>query len=165
MQTDAVIGQIVVALDAAGLSENTMVIVTSDNGCSRKQAKADKLNKMGHYPSAQYRGYKSDLWDGGHRVPFIVRWPARVDPGTTSDQLICLTDLLATCAELSGASVPENAGEDSVSFAAALEGNPIQSTRQGMIHHSIDGNFSYRQGKWKLPVSYTHLTLPTICSV
>ena len=108
---------------------------------------------MGHYPSAQYRGYKSDLWDGGHRVPFIVRWPARVDPGTTSDQLICLTDLLATCAELSGASVPENAGEDSVSFAAALEGNPIQSTRQGMIHHSIDGNFSYRQGKWKLLLS------------
>ena len=153
MQTDAVIGQIVDALDAKGLSENTIVIVTSDNGCSRKQAQADKLNKMGHYPSAQYRGYKSDLWDGGHRVPFIVRWPARVDPGTTSDQLICLTDLLATCAELSGASVPENAGEDSVSFAAALEGNPIQSTRQGMIHHSIDGNFSYRQGKWKLLLS------------
>ena len=153
MQTDAVIGQIVAALDAKRLSKNTIVIVTSDNGCSRKQAKADELKKMGHYPSAQFRGYKSDLWDGGHRVPFIVRWPARVDAGTTSDQLICLTDLLATCAELSGATVPANAGEDSVSFAAALEGKPIQSTRQGVIHHSIDGNFSYRQGKWKLLLS------------
>ena len=153
MQTDAVIGEIVAALRAMRLSKNTIVIVTSDNGCSAKQAKAKELNKMGHYPSAQFRGYKSDLWDGGHRVPFIVRWPARVAPGTTSDQLICLTDLLATCADLSGASVPENAGEDSVSFAAALQGNPIQSTRQGVIHHSIDGKFSYRQGKWKLLLS------------
>ena len=101
----------------------------------------------------RFRGYKSDLWDGGHRVPFIVRWPARVDGGTTSDQLICLNDLMATCAELSGATIPENAGEDSVSFAAALEGNPIESTRQGVIHHSIDGNFSYRQGQWKLLLS------------
>ena len=153
MQTDAVIGQIVVALDAAGLSENTMVIVTSDNGCSRKQAKADELKKMGHYPSAQFRGYKSDLWDGGHRVPLIVRWPAQVAAGTTSDQLVCLTDLMATCAELTGATVPENAGEDSVSFVAALDGNPIESTRQGVIHHSINGHFSYRQGKWKLLLS------------
>ena len=153
MQTDAVVGQIVDALDAAGLSKNTIVILTSDNGCSRKQSKAEELNKMGHYSSAQFRGYKSDLWDGGHRVPFIVRWPARVAAGSTSDQLICLTDLLATCAELSGATVPETAGEDSVSFAAALQGTPIQSTRQGVIHHSINGHFSYRQGKWKLLLS------------
>ena len=153
MQTDAVVGQIVAALDAAGLGKNTIVIVTSDNGCSRKQAKAEELQEMGHYPSAQFRGYKSDLWDGGHRVPFIVRWPARVDGGTTSDQLICLTDLMATCAELSGATIPENAGEDSVSFAAAFEGKPIESTRQGVIHHSVDGSFSYRQGKWKLLLS------------
>ena len=153
MQTDAVVGQIVAALDAAGLGENTIVIVTSDNGCSRKQAKADELKKMGHYPSAQFRGYKSDLWDGGHRVPFIVRWPAQVAAGTTSDQLVCLTDLMATCAELTGATVPENAGEDSVSFVAALDGKPIQSTRQGVIHHSINGHFSYRQDKWKLLLS------------
>ena len=153
MQTDAVIGQIVDALDAAGLSENTMVIVTSDNGCSAKQAKADELKEMGHYPSAQFRGYKSDLWDGGHRVPFIVRWPAQVTAGSTSDQLICLTDLLATCAELSGATVAENVGEDSVSFAPALSGKPIQSTRNGVVHHSVRGSFSYRQGKWKLLLS------------
>ena len=153
IQTDAVIGQIVNALDAAGLGENTIVIVTADNGCSAKPSRANELQKLDHYPSAQFRGYKSDLWDGGHRVPFIVRWPARVDGGTTSDQLICLTDLMATCAELSGATIPENAGEDSVSFAAALEGNPIESTRQGVIHHSINGNFSYRQGKWKLLLS------------
>lgn len=153
MQTDAVIGQIVDALDAAGLGDNTLVIVTSDNGCSAKPSKAAELEKAGHYPSAQFRGYKSDLWEGGHRVPFIVRWPAGVAAGSSSDQLICLTDLMATCADLSGAKLPDNAGEDSVSFAPALQGEAIQTTRNGVVHHSISGQFSYRQGQWKLLLS------------
>lgn len=150
MQTDAIIGGIVDAIDAAGLTENTMVIVTSDNGCSAKPAKASELEKLGHYPSAGYRGYKSDIWEGGHRVPFIVRWPAGVKAGGVSDQTICLTDLMATSAELTGTALPETAGEDSVSFLAALKGEPIVSTRKGVIHHSSTGQFSYRQGKWKL---------------
>ncbi|MCM2369580.1 sulfatase family protein [Aporhodopirellula aestuarii] len=150
MHTDAVIGQIVAAVDASGFAENTLIIVTSDNGCSAKPSKADELEKQGHYPSAQFRGYKSDLWDGGHRVPFIVRWPAVVDAGSKCDQTICLTDLMATCAEAAGAKLPETAGEDSVSFLPALRGQPIVSSRKGVIHHSIGGKFAYRQGKWKL---------------
>jgi arylsulfatase A-like enzyme len=149
MQTDAVIGKIVDALEANGLADNTLVIVTSDNGCSRS-AKIEDLQKKGHYPSAQYRGSKSDLWDGGHRVPFIVRWPAAITAGGQCDETICLVDLMATCAELTGVAMSENAGVDSVSFAPALKGEPIVSARKGVVHHSINGNFAYRSGKWKL---------------
>ncbi|CAA6679902.1 MULTISPECIES: arylsulfatase [unclassified Lentimonas] len=149
MQTDAFVGAIMNAIEAAGLTENTILIVTSDNGCS-KAARIERLQAKGHFPSAGFRGSKSDLWDGGHRVPFIVRWPASVEAGATSGELICLTDVLATFADLTVSEVPENAGEDSVSFLPALYGKEIQSTRKGIIHHSISGHFAYREGKWKL---------------
>ena len=149
MQTDAVIGQIVDAIDAARLAQNTLLIVSSDNGCS-KAAKIPALEKQGHYPSAQFRGSKADLWEGGHRVPFIVRWPAVVKPGSESGATICLTDFIATCAALVGKDLPADAGEDSVSFLPALKGDAIKSERAGIIHHSISGHFAYRQGKWKL---------------
>ncbi|CAA6678007.1 MULTISPECIES: arylsulfatase [unclassified Lentimonas] len=149
MNTDAVVGQIMAAVDAAGLADNTMIIVTSDNGCS-KVADIPALKAQGHFPNAHFRGSKSDIWDGGHRVPFIVSWPAGVKPGTRSDEIICLTDLMATCADLTGATLPETAGEDSVSFAPALKGEPIVSTRKGVVHHSVSGQFAYREGKWKI---------------
>jgi arylsulfatase A-like enzyme len=143
----------VAALDQTGLGDNTIVIVTADNGCSKAAGGKQGLavfEKQGHYPSAQFRGSKADIWDGGHRVPFIVRWPKEIKAGSTSDQTVCLTDLMATAAELTGAKLPETAGEDSVSFLPAFKGKPIVSTRNGIIHHSIDGYFAYRQGKWKL---------------
>jgi len=149
MQTDAVLGQITKAVDDAGLRDNTLMIMTSDNGCS-KAAGIRNLEKQGHFPSAQFRGSKADLWDGGHRIPFIVRWPNSVKAGSQTDQTICLTDLMATAAELAGTQVPKGAGEDSVSFLPALSDKTITSTRNGVIHHSIDGCFAYRQGKWKL---------------
>ncbi|MDP4625884.1 MAG: arylsulfatase [Akkermansiaceae bacterium] len=149
MQTDHIIGQIVDAVDAAGLKENTLIIVSSDNGCS-KAANIKGLEENGHYPSAQFRGSKADLWDGGHRVPFIVRWPAMIGANSQSNQTICLTDLMATCAEIVGADLPADAGEDSVSFLPAFKGEQIVSTRKGITHHSISGHFAYRQGKWKL---------------
>ncbi len=149
METDAVIGELIDALDASGFGENTILIVTSDNGTS-KWCGTKKLLEQGHHFSAQFRGSKGDLWDGGHRVPFFVRWPALVKPGTTCDQLVSLNDLMATCAELTGAELPETAGEDSVSFLPALSGNPIVSTRSGLVHHSFSGHFAYRQDKWKL---------------
>jgi len=149
MQTDAIIGQIVDTVDAAGLRENTLIIVTSDNGCS-KFADIQSMKKQGHYPSAHLRGSKADLWDGGHRVPFIMRWPEGITVGSQSDQTICLTDLMATCADILGTKLPETAGEDSVSFLPALSGKPIVSSRAGIIHHSYTGHFAYRQGKWKL---------------
>lgn len=152
MQTDAVVGQIVEAVDTAGFSENTIIIMTSDNGCS-KVADIDALQAQGHYPNGGFRGAKSDIWDGGHRVPFIVRWPAVVEPGSSSEEIICLTDLMATAADLTGATLPNDSGEDSVSFAAALRGEPIISSRKGVVHHSVSGQFAYREGKWKILLS------------
>jgi len=147
--TDAVVGKIRDAVDASGLAENTIIIVTSDNGCS-PEAKFKDLEKQGHFANAHFRGAKADIWDGGHRVPFIVRWPASIKAGSLNTETICLTDLMATCAELTGSKIPENAGEDSVSFAPALKGHPIVSSRKGIVHHSISGKFAYRLGKWKL---------------
>ena len=149
MQTDGFVGQIMDAVAAGGFSENTLFIVSSDNGCS-KAADIKGLQAQGHFPSAHLRGSKADLWDGGHRVPFIVRWPASVKAGSQSDQLICLTDVIATYAEITGATLPGDAGEDSVSFLPALKGKAIESTRAGVIHHSISGHFAYRMGKYKL---------------
>ena len=149
MQTDEVIGQIINAVDEAGLTENTLIIVSSDNGCS-KAANFRQLKEAGHYPSAQYRGSKADLWEGGHRVPFIVRWPARIKPATVSNQTICLTDVLATFAEITGFDLQADQGVDSVSFLPAFTGNEIVSTRKGIVNHSISGHFAYRQGKYKL---------------
>jgi len=149
MQTDAVVGDILAALDQHGLSGNTLVIFTTDNGCS-PAADTPGLEKQGHFASAGFRGYKADIWEGGHRVPFIARWPGRIQAGTQSDQLICLNDLLATCAELLGSPLPATAGEDSVSILPALLGSARTSLRDAVVHHSIDGVFSIRQGPWKL---------------
>jgi arylsulfatase A len=149
MQTDNVVGEVSAALAKHGMADNTLLIFTSDNGCS-KAANIKGLAEKGHLVSAHMRGSKADIWDGGHRIPFIVRWPGQVKPGTTSDQLICLTDLFATAAEVVGKNVPTRSCEDSVSFLAALSGEPITSTRPGVIHHSFSGHFAYRTGNWKL---------------
>jgi arylsulfatase A-like enzyme len=148
MQTDATVGAITAALIKHGFADNTLVLFTSDNGCSPK-ANIPDLKKKGHHVSAHYRGSKADSWDGGHRVPFIVRWPGHVEAGSQSDQLITLVDVFATASEITGAQAPDT-GEDSVSFLTALFGKPIESTRKGVIHHSISGHFGYREGKWKL---------------
>ena len=100
--------------------------------------------------SAHLRGSKADLWDGGHRIPFIVKWPGKVKRGSQSDQLICLTDLYATVADLLKKDTPEKSCEDSVSFLPALFEKKIISSRKGVIHHSISGHFAYRMGRWKL---------------
>jgi len=149
MQNDYCVGQLMDALEKYGLMDNTLIIFTSDNGCS-PAANVKELVEKGHHPSANYRGYKADIWEGGHRVPFICYWPKHVKAGTTSTQTICLTDLIATCADLSGEKLPENAGEDSVSFAPALYGKDKAPLREAVVHHSIDGKFSLRQGEWKL---------------
>ena len=149
MQNDDSVGQILAALEKNGQRENTLIIFSSDNGCSAKDANVKELNKHGHYPSAGYRGYKTELWEGGHRVPFLASWPARIPPRSSNDSTICLNDLFATCAELLGMKTPDNSCEDSVSFLPALQNQPIPSTRRGIIHHSINGFFSCRLGDWK----------------
>ena len=157
MQTDAAVGEIIGALHDAKLEENTLVIFTSDNGFA-PAAKVKELEAHGHFPSAQFRGYKADIWEGGHRVPFIVRWPGVVRPGTRSEQVICLGDFLATCAAITGAALPANTGEDSISFLPALRGDDggggddqtDAKPREAIVHHSVNGNFAIQQGSWKL---------------
>jgi arylsulfatase A len=161
MQTDWSVGQVLKEIDTAGARENTLVIFTSDNGCAPyigvdydtehdRQGRVKELEAKGHYPSAGFRGYKSDIWEGGHRVPFIARWPGVVKPGSRSDQTICLTDIFATCAGILGAELPPGAAEDSVSILPALRGTARKPLREAVVHHSIAGQFAIRQGRWKL---------------
>lgn len=149
MQTDHALGEICKALRRNGFEENTLLIFTSDNGTSRA-AGIKELKDKGHLVSAHMRGSKADIWDGGHRVPFIVRWPGKVQAGSTSDQLICHTDLFATVADVIDVKKPAAACEDSVSFLSAMRGQQIESTRAGVVHHSVSGHFAYRQANWKL---------------
>ncbi|MEN3943277.1 arylsulfatase [Prosthecobacter sp. SYSU 5D2] len=149
METDDAVGRILKALDDNGLTENTIVIFTSDNGCS-PSADYPALLAKGHNPSGKLRGHKADIYDGGHRVPFLVRWPAKIKPGQTTAQLTCLTDFTATAAEITGATIPENAAEDSFSFLPTLLGETGKPARPSLVHHSIQGIFAIREGKWKL---------------
>lgn len=149
METDDAIGQIMKATEEAGIAKDTLFIVTSDNGCS-PSADYPKLLAAGHNPSYNMRGHKADIFDGGHRVPFIVRWPAKVSGGQSSSQIVCLTDFMATAADAVGVKLPENAAEDSFSILPALLGKSGQPVRQSVIHHSINGSFALREGDWKL---------------
>lgn len=149
MQQDAAIGQLLDALDRNSLTGNTLVIFTSDNGCS-PQAKFDELLAKGHNPSHVFRGHKADIYEGGHRVPFLVRWPGKVQEGSMTDQLVCLIDITATAAEIVGAKLPPNAAEDSVSFLPTLLGQAGKAARTTLVSHSINGSFAIREGVWKL---------------
>lgn len=149
MQTDAFVGTIVKTLTAKGIAENTILIVTSDNGCS-KSANFKNLEKHGHHASGQFRGSKADIWEGGHRVPFFVKWPKVIKAGTVCDVPTCQTDLLATCAALLEKDLPKNAGEDSENILPLLKGESTEFARKGLIHHSISGHFAYREGDYKL---------------
>ena len=148
MQTDAAVGAVLAAIDQQGLTATTLVILTSDNGCS-PSAKFPELLAKGHNPSARFRGTKADIFEGGHRIPFLVRWPAHVKPGSTSDQLICQVDLFATCADVLGTAPPADAAEDSVSILPALAGRADPPLRD-IVNHSANGSFAIRQGHWKL---------------
>jgi len=152
MQTDAAVGEIIATLESEGLAENTLVVFTSDNGCA-PMAGIDVMRKAGHEPSGPLRGTKADLYDGGHRVPFIVRWPGKVAAGSTSNQMVSLVDWMATWAEIIGAKLPENAAEDSVSILSVLLGAVEKSVRETLVHHSVQGRFAIREGNWKLCVA------------
>lgn len=148
-QVDWTVGQVMEALERNGMADNTLLIVTSDNGCS-PMVDFPKLHAMGHDPSYHFRGYKADIYEGGHRIPFMARWPGKIRPGSSCDHITCLTDLMATAAEIVGDHLPDNAGEDSVSMLPALLGQAPEPAREAVVHHSVGGAFSIRQGKWKL---------------
>ena len=157
IETDHVFGQVLQSLEENGIAENTLVIFASDNGCAHYVGVKEfslghcesAMEPQGHFPSGPYRGYKSDAWDGGHRVPCIARWPGVIEPGTESDELVCLSDLMATCAAIVGDGLPETAGEDSVNLLP-LFSNPSAPVRDHIVHHSITGKFAIRDKQWKL---------------
>jgi arylsulfatase A-like enzyme len=139
-----VVGELMQALDRLGLAHNTLLVVTSDNGFAPYVEVSTR-----HEPSGDRRGFKADAWDGGHHVPLIVRWPAVISPGSRCEQLVGLNDWMATCAELVGATLPPNAGEDSLSLRPLFR-DPQQPVRDHLVHHSIHGKFALREGDWKL---------------
>lgn len=149
METDWSAGQVIEAIDEAGIAEDTIVIFTADNGHSHYTGWQDLVD-AGHMPSGPYRGHKGDVWEGGHRVPLVVRWPGKVAAGSRSDQMVSLTDFAATAADVLGTEPPAEGVEDSFSFLGALLGRPEESPRSTMVNHSNFGEFAYRNGDWKL---------------
>lgn len=149
LHVDDTVGRVIKALEKHGLTENTIVVFTSDNGCSPR-ADYPELAQFGHNPSYVFRGHKADIYEGGHRIPFIVRWPEMIQAGTRSDQTVCLIDLTATMAEIIGYALPDNAAEDSVSNLSIWTGTATAPVRDATVHHSINGSFSIRKGRWKL---------------
>jgi arylsulfatase A len=138
-QGDAMLGKILDALEQNQIADNTLVIATSDNGAE-------------HRPYQPLRESKRSIYEGGHRVPFVARWPGKVQPGAVNDYTICLNDLLATAAEIVGAKLPDSAGEDSVSLVSELLGAAKAAARQATVHQSAAGDLAIRQGPWKLVV-------------
>jgi len=146
---DHIVGRLVDTLERLGVAEDTLVMVSSDNGPEVTSVYYMRTD-YGHDGARPWRGMKRDNWEGGHRVPFIARWPGRVKPGRTSDQTICLTDVMATCAAITGGELPNDAAEDSFNFLPALlgtdEGQPI---RPYTLHQTIRLDLAIRKGPWK----------------
>jgi arylsulfatase A len=149
MQTDDAVGQIADALAKNGLRENTLVLFFSDNGFA-PYVDMKPLNAAGHKPSYIFRGYKADIYEGGHRVPLIASWPGQVPGNSSTKALICATDFMATFAGILGADLPETAAVDSIAFDAVLRNPDVRGNRRDVVHHSINGSFAVRQGDWKL---------------
>lgn len=145
-QVDHTVGTIAGALDRMDIADETLFVFTSDNGAHWLPSDIEAYK---HYANADWRGQKADIWEGGHRVPFIVRWPGVVGPGTQSARLVSLTDVMATVAAMLGIALPQDAGEDSYNFLPALRGEDADG-RAAMVHHSGDGMFAVREGQWKL---------------
>jgi arylsulfatase A-like enzyme len=148
MEVDDTVGQIMKVLEEKNLADNTLLIFTSDNGAYWWPA---DIQAWKHRANANLHGQKADIWEGGHRVPFIARWPGHVPAGTISGETICLTDLLATLAAIVGQKLPKNAGEDSFNLLPLLEGHRRdRAIREATVLHSGDGTFAIRQGPWRL---------------
>ena len=148
IETDWHVGRILDLLDREKLAEDTMIVFSSDNGPENTWKK--RIELYDHHSSGVFREGKRSIYEGGHRVPFFVRWPAEAKAGSKYDGPICQTDLLATFAELIGQPLPASAGEDSVSFLHALSGKEAAQARPPIVHHSSSGRFAIRDGNWKL---------------
>lgn len=165
VETDAAVGAVLDALETTGASRNTLVLFTSDNGglwhwwdfqetddvAGGRLTPRGKLNQsFGHQSNGRLRGTKADIWEGGHRVPFIARWPARIKAGGVSSELVGLVDCMATFAAIAGARLPSNAAEDSYDILPALlSPKPPRPVRDHAVFHSLHGEFAITQGDWK----------------
>jgi arylsulfatase A-like enzyme len=149
MQVDDVVRQIRETLKKQGISENTMLVFVSDNGCSPR-ANYEELAKVDHNPSYVFRGHKADIFEGGHRVPFILEWPEKVMKNTSSNKTICTTDFFATCADIVGYKIQDGEAVDSYSMLSIITGKSDEIIREYTVHHSINGSFAIRKGNWKL---------------
>jgi len=150
-ETDWAVGELMKALEANHIAKNTIVVFASDNGFAPYVLKTFNVEALGHMPSYHFRGYKSDIWEGGHRIPFIVRWPGKVQPGSTCDKTVCLGDFMATTAAIMGKKLPDDAAEDSYNILPYLTQTSGKTViRDAIVNHSIDGYFAIRQGNWKL---------------
>lgn len=150
-ETDAAVGEVLRALAETGKADGTLVIFTSDNGPAPIAGMIDDLRGKGHDSAGGWRGAKQDLYEGGHRVPFIVRWPGVVQPGTTSTAAIGLVDVFATVADAIGTPLGESMAEDSVSFLPALRNPGGGFARRGaLVMQSGNGSYTVRDGRWKL---------------
>jgi len=155
VEFDWAVGELLAALERNGLTENTIVVLTSDNGARPHES----LN--GHACNGPWRGTKRQIYEGGHRVPLIVRWPAKIEKGAISDETVCLTDFFATFAKILGQEIPENAGEDSFDLTPILLGQAhLKPLRESTIHHSVSGQFAIRKGDWKLIEGSSHGDYP-----
>ncbi|MCB1121137.1 MAG: arylsulfatase [Verrucomicrobiae bacterium] len=149
METDWSAGQVIKALEEAGVADNTLVIFTADNGHSHYTG-WETLLAAEHYPSGPYRGHKSNVWEGGHRVPFLVRWPGKTHSGETRDHAVSLCDIFATCADILGKDIPADAAVDSFSFLNTLLDGSSTPNRDHVIAHSTFGEFTLLEGPWKI---------------
>lgn len=152
LMVDAMVGKVLQAVKESGEDGNTIVVFTTDNGCS-PAAGIKEMEAQGHRPNSIYRGHKADLFDGGHRIPCILRWPEGTKPHEVR-QTVCLTDFYATFAAINGYKLMDSEGEDSYNLLPAIVSETeIDPIREATVHHSIDGQFTIRQGDWKLLLS------------
>jgi arylsulfatase A-like enzyme len=148
LETDDAIGRVLAAIEAAGIADSTLVLLTSDNG-NASYAGGKELEAEGHFPSGPLRGYKFDAWEGGHRVPFIVRWPGKIAAGSVCDELVHQADVFATVAEILGHELPANAGEDSFSLLPLFK-DPGKPVRGHAVSQAPSGTMALRKGPWKI---------------
>ena len=161
-QVDSTVGNVLGAIDKAGISDNTLVIYTSDNGSFMRRledrAKPDHVKDKSvqayhpnhHTANGVFRGTKADIWEAGHHVPFFARWPCKVAPASRCEKTVCLTDVFATVAEISGGKLKKESAPDSFSLLPLFQGKDWTMPRAPVIHHSASGMFAVRDGNWKL---------------
>ena len=150
IETDWVVGHVMGALERAGVADNTLLIFSTDNGTAGS-ANLKKLKSLGVDLNNHFKGRKLDIHEGGHRVPFVARWPGKIKPGSTCSQTICLNDFMATAAAILDVELPDDAAEDSTSILPLLLGDKTSlPNRPLVVNHDFKGGFAIRRGKWKL---------------